>query len=111
MVYPFFHGVHGGSFASIPANLGPPCNPWFDMVPERIPTDKISVIVVMSDRVRPRSHNRHISFKDIKELRDLVNARLPQPRAGPGHASIATHCLENRRPIFEYRHRYEILVS
>src|SRR5690349_20879892 len=105
MVYPFFHARHGASFAPVTVDLGPPRNSWFDVVSECILTDKIGVIVVKSERVRPWSNNRHVSFEDIKELRNLINARLPQPRANPGHAIIAAHRLLDRRPIFEHRHR------
>ena len=59
--------------------LSPPSNSWFDVMPERIAIDQVGVIVIVGDRVWPWSHNRHVSFKHIEELRQLINARLSQP--------------------------------
>src|SRR6476659_294364 len=105
MEYPLFHGADGGSFSPATVDLGPTSYSRFDVVPECITTDQIGVVVIVSDSVWSWSHNRHVSFKHIEELRQLINARLPQPRPNPSDAAVTTHYLEDCRPVFLHRQR------
>src|SRR5262245_16451218 len=65
-------------------------------------------MIVMGERVRARSDERHLASEHIKELRHLVDARTTKKSPDPSDPGIETLGLHNRRTVFHDGHCPEL---
>src|SRR5438046_388698 len=74
------------------------------MMAESVATDQIFIIVIMGSSMGARSNNRHVALQHVEKLRQLVDARLTQPRTDIRHSRVAANRLSNVRAIVERSH-------
>jgi hypothetical protein len=60
---------------------------------ERIISDKLIKVIVVSDRVRPWSYQRHAAAQNVEQLRQFVDAGPSKPSADAGNPIIGRACL------------------
>src|SRR5262249_17552745 len=97
----------GGAASAVA--LGPAGNPRFNVVPESIIRDRSLKFVVMGDRVRPWTDQRHFAAQDIEKLRQLINARFAQKAPDPSDSRIPPRSLADGRAIIPRGHGSEFV--
>ena len=63
----------------------------------------------MRYRVRARADHGHVSLDHVEQLRKLIDTRPPQEASDPRNPPIISCRLHDRRPIFQNRHRPELI--
>src|SRR5262245_9179557 len=74
------------------------------MVAEGVAADQFFIVIIVGRGMRARSDNRHLASQYIKELWQLVDTCLPQPRTYVRHSRIASNRLLNGRAIIKVIH-------
>ena len=90
------HELDSLRLAAESVHLRPTRDPGPHVMAEGIVTDVALVLVVMSERVRPRTYNRHLAFEHIEELRQFVDAGTTQDAPKHRHTMIISGCHELR---------------
>src|SRR3954466_12780209 len=108
MVDAFLHALQCRRLAAITINLRPAGNARLHVMAEGIAADQLGEMIVVSRCMRARSDNRHLAFQHIEELRQLVDARLAQPRANGRDALVAAYGLLDVCTIIENGHGAEL---
>ncbi len=101
---PLGHLFKATRFAPQSINLRPTGYSGLDVIAKYIFCDQPVIFIVMRKRMRSRSNQRHITFEDVEELRQLVNTCATQQSPNPCHAIVVLPHLSDARPIFEDRH-------
>src|SRR6266702_8498702 len=97
-------------FAAIAVDLRPPGDARLDPVAVHVALHQILVDVVVFERMRTRTHHRHLAAQHVDELRQLVEAGAPQERADRGDARVAARGLGDLAGLFlVHPHRTELV--
>jgi hypothetical protein len=82
------HEIDGRSLAAEAIHLSPPADAGFHVISKCVVCHDPLIFGVVGDRMRPRPNQRHAAAEHIEELRQLVDARSPQPATHVGDARI-----------------------
>src|SRR5690625_3858398 len=74
-------------------DLSPAGNARLDLVAREIATDLFREFLVMAERMRPWSDQRHAPLQHVEKLRQLIDRGPPDETANTGHARILSRCL------------------
>src|SRR5437879_10152864 len=73
------------------------CDPWFCF--EHAPTMPQIVLLALISQRRPRPDQRHVAFKNVDELREFVEAGVPEEVAYFRDAWIILHLIDGFFPV------------
>ena len=82
------HEIGRRGLAAIAVDLRPTRDARLDVLADVVVVDEHRVILVVCDGMRTRADQGHLAAQDIDQLRQLVDARLPEPTPNPRHATI-----------------------
>ena len=75
---------------------------------QRVIRDARFVFVVMGDRMRTRSDERHLATQHIEKLRQFVDTGTAQQSTEPSHAPVVRRGLDDPSAIFGHPHRAKL---
>src|SRR3954463_15307726 len=79
------------------------------MLAKSVGCDHLLVVIIMRQCMGAWTDQRHVAKNDIDQLRNLVNAALPEPFAYTSHTSISAGGLLNKGPILKSMHGSELV--
>src|SRR5271169_407679 len=105
---PLVHVVIVGDFAAMTPDLRPARDARLDVVPAGITREPFDIALVVRERVRARTDDRHFADEDIDQLRQLVDAVAPEDGADACDPGVCPRGLDDIGPVVHRRHRAEL---
>src|ERR1039457_1769727 len=79
-------------------------------MPQHVARNQLPVLLINSDRVRPRSHQAQIPYQHVEELRQLIQRPPAHPCAESGNSAVAPgNLLVLRLTILSHGHGTELV--
>src|SRR5277367_5006189 len=103
------HLVERRGFAAQSIDLRPAGDAGTYLVPNHVAVDELSVFLVVSNRMRPRSHETHLALEHIEYLRQLIERGAPQECTQRRDPRILPGGLSDHRAILADRHGAELV--